>query len=95
MLPIKGTFSDLKDMSEWPFPEIGLRITFRDAQTGQKHACYKVTSSISHMPEAWGDEVATSNPNDGPFWADEIYKKVIAAMKTHYDDGATDDRCDR
>jgi hypothetical protein len=93
-LPFQGRFRDLSNMSEWPFPEIGLRVTFRDKQTGQKYACYKVFSSIEGLPEEWGDEVATSGTGK-PEWFEDIYSEVIAGMKAHYDDGAIDFHCDR
>jgi len=94
LLPFEGRFKDLPNMSGWPFPEFGLRVTFRDKQTGQKYACYKVFSSFIGTPEEWGDEVATSKPGKQT-WFEDIYPTVIGGMKAHYDDGASDLHCDR
>jgi hypothetical protein len=95
LLPFEGKFSDLApNMSGWPYPEFGLRVTFRDKQTNGKYSCYKVLSSIEHMPESWGDEVATSGLGK-PIWFDDVYPAVISQMKSHYsNDGSVDFQCD-
>lgn len=80
---------------DFPFPEIGIRVSFRDKQTGVKYACYKLVSSIQKMPEPWGDEVMSDEPANGSFWIEGIPATVIHEMKSHYEDGALDFHCDR
>lgn len=93
-LPIHLEFPNI-DAKEEPYPEIGLRITFRDSQDGQKYACYKVFSTVEGFPETWGDEVGVSVPGDHIDWPGKTPQVVIEQMKAHYSDGAKDLQCDR
>jgi hypothetical protein len=95
IVPFKMTFKEAMYLPQ-PQPEIGLRITFRDSQTGQKYACYKVFSTVKGMPEPWGDAVGKATPPPGePYWLDELPKLVIADMKEKMNDDAIDFKCDR
>jgi hypothetical protein len=75
--------------------EYGARVTFRDSQTGQKYACYKVFSSIDGEPEPWSDMTSTTGAQSRIAWMLDVPQKIIAAMKDHYQDGAIDLQCER
>jgi hypothetical protein len=96
LLPFDGQFLDVTPyMPGWPYAEFGLRITFRDEQTNLKYACYKVMSSIKHMPERWGDETSTTDTDGKADWRNDIYSEVLTRTRSHYsNDGGVDLQCD-
>jgi hypothetical protein len=92
VIPYTGSFKDWNGSLP---SEIGLRITFRDSQTGTKYNCFKVFSSIRGLPEPWGDNVGVYSGSPGPLWLNNLPNMIVTEMKDHLKDGSVDYECER
>ncbi len=70
------------------------RLTFRDARTEEKYACFKIHSSYLKYPSFVDDNVASSVPPSAARFYNKITEAAFAAAKDHYRDGAKDFQCE-